>query len=70
MSKLIKWTVILISFFIVLWALWNLERWAGEWKDLFFYLDDWTMYVLVALIVIVLGALIKKLFITEVKVLK
>ena len=70
MGKLINWTIILISLAIVLWLLWGLERWAGEWKDLFFYQDNWLMYIFLFIMAMVVGTIIKKFFAREVVVLK
>jgi len=70
MSKLINWTIILISLVLVLWFLWGLERWAGEWKDLFFYQDNWGFYIFLFIMTIVIGTIIKKIFAREVILLK
>ena len=32
-----KWALIIVTFAIIIWLLFNLEIWAREWKDLFFY---------------------------------
>jgi len=70
MNRLIRWMIILISFAIVLWALWGIERWAGEWKDLFFYQDNWLMYIFLFALALIVGTIIKKFFAREVIVLK
>ena len=45
MNKTKKWIIILITFILVLWALFAFEIWAHEWKDLFFYTDNWLLFV-------------------------
>lgn len=68
--KLTKLLLLLVSAGIVLWALFNIELWAHEWKDLFFYQDNWLFYIFLTIMAIVVGMIIKKLFIVEYKLLK
>ena len=68
--KLLNIIVLLATLLIVLWALFNLELWAKEWKDLFFYQDNWLMFGFVLVMVFAVGMIIKKLFVAEYKMLK
>ena len=43
--KITKWALIIVTFAIIIWLLFNLEIWAREWKDLFFYQDNWILFV-------------------------
>ena len=69
-NKLLNWAILLITFIIVAWLLFNIDLWAGDWKSLFFYQDNWIMYVYLAIMVTIIGAIIKKIFVIEVKALK
>jgi len=68
--KLINLVLLLVSVLIVLFVLFNIELWASEWKDLFFYQDNWLMYLFVFIMVIAVGLIIKKLYVIEFKIFK
>ncbi|MFA6399978.1 MAG: hypothetical protein WCW44_06485, partial [archaeon] len=57
--KYLKWTIIILSIILVAAIIFNLERWAGDWKDLFFYQDNWIMYIFVFAMVFALSGIIK-----------
>ena len=66
-NKLINWAILLITFIVVVWLLFNIDLWAGDWKNLFFYQDNWIMYVYLAIMVTIIGAITKKVFLIEEK---
>jgi len=43
--RLSNWIVFLASFAVLAWILITLNIWGEQWKDLFFYLDNWVMWV-------------------------
>ncbi|MFA5931445.1 MAG: hypothetical protein WC821_03985 [archaeon] len=68
--KLAKLLLFLASGVIVVWILFSIDLWAGEWKDLFFYQDNWLFYIFLAVMALIVGMIIKKLFVIEYKLLK
>lgn len=68
--KLANWIVIIISILIVAAIIFSINLWAREWKDLFFYLDDWRMWVILIVIVYLIKKILEKLLIAEVRLLK
>jgi len=68
--KLINWALLLASVLVVLFVLFNFEIWAAGWKDLFFYQDNWLMYLFLTIMVIAIGLIIKKLYVIEFKIFK
>jgi len=68
--KLISWTIIILSILLVAALFFSIDLWAGEWKDLFFYLEDWRMWVIIFVFVYLVKEIIQRLLIAEVKVLK
>jgi len=70
MNKTIKWIIILITFIVLVWALFSLELWATEWKDLFFYMDNWLLYVGLFIFIIVAKKIGTWVLTTEVRTLK
>ena len=68
--KLASWIVIIVSILAVAWLSISIDSWAGEWKSLFFYLDDWKMWVIVIVIVWLIKSLAEWFLKMEVRVLK
>lgn len=68
--KIINWIVIIASILIVAGILFSLERWAGEWKNLFFYQDNWIMLLFLIIMVFAISGIIKWFLKAEVKILK
>ena len=70
MNKTIKWIIILITFIAVLWVLFGFEIWAAEWKDLFFYMDNWLLYVGLFIFIMLAKKIGSMVITTEMKMLK
>ena len=70
MNKTKKWIIILITFIIILWALFAFEIWAAEWKDLFFYMDNWLLFVGLFIFLMIAKKIGSWAITTEMKVLK
>ena len=70
MNKTIKWIIILITFIVILWALFGLELWATEWKDLFFYMDNWLLFVGLFIFIMIAKKIGAWAITTEMKTLK
>lgn len=68
--KLTKWILILATFAIIIWLLFGLELWSKEWKDLFFYMDNWTLFIAIIIFVLVAKKIASWVLTTEIKVLK
>ncbi|VVB75595.1 Uncharacterised protein [uncultured archaeon] len=68
--KLFSWLVIIISILAVAYLFFTIDLWAGQWKDLFFYLDDWRMWIVVFFIVWLIKKVVEWVLITEVRLLK
>ena len=68
--KLAKLLLFLATGAIVVWVLFSIDLWAGEWKDLFFYQDNWLFYIFLIIMVMAVGLIIKKLLIVEYRLLK
>lgn len=68
--KIKKWIIILATFAIIIWLLFELQIWAKEWKDLFFYMDNWLLFVGLFIFVMVAKKIASWLLTTEMKVLK
>jgi uncharacterized membrane protein YcjF (UPF0283 family) len=68
--KPFSWITIIILLSATLWLLFNIELWAKEWRDMFFYQDNWIMLTFVIIMVIAIGMIIKILFRESFKVLK
>ena len=56
--KPLGWGILIITILVVAALSFYLDLWAGEWKNQFFYLDNWWMWVVVVAAVWV----IKKIF--------
>jgi hypothetical protein len=70
MNKTIKWIIILLTFIVIIWVLFGLELWAGEWKDLFFYMDNWLLFVGLFIFVMVAKKIATWVLQTEIRTLK
>jgi len=70
MNKTTKWIIILITFIAILWVLFGLELWAREWRDLFFYMDNWLLFVGLFIFVMVAKKIGSWVLQTEMKTLK
>lgn len=68
--KLAKWTLLIVGFFLALWLLWQIELWSKEWKDLFFYQDNWIMFIFLVIMCFAVGMIIKKFYANSFKKLK
>ncbi|MFA6268745.1 MAG: hypothetical protein WCW13_05255 [archaeon] len=68
--KLTKWIFIIFSILIVAWALFSIDKWASDWKGLFFYQDNWIFYGFVVVMVFAVSGIIQWILKTEVKILK
>jgi hypothetical protein len=68
--KLVNWAILIVTFLAVIWVLFQIELWAHDWKDLFFYQDNWLMYVFLLIMVLAVGMIIKKLYKIEFHYLK
>jgi len=68
--KIINFALLIASFIAVLWILFSIDLWSGEWKNLFFYQDNWIMFLFLLIMAFVVGAIIKKIFVIEFKALK
>ena len=65
-----SWLIIIITLLGVAALTISIDKWAGEWKDLFFYLDNWWMWVVVFAAVWVVKKLLEWFLKAEVRVLK
>ncbi len=70
MNTTTKWILILITFIILAWALFGLELWAKEWKDLFFYMDNWLLFVGLLIFVMIAKKIAEIVLKAEVRTLK
>ena len=70
MSKTIKWIIILGTFIVILWILFGFELWAHEWKDLFFYMDNWLLFVGLFIFIMLAKKIGSMVITTEMKMLK
>ena len=70
MSKTIKWIIILLTFIVILWILFGFEIWAAEWKDLFFYMDNWLLFIGLFIFIILAKKIGSMVITTEMKILK
>lgn len=68
--KIINFAILIASFIGVLWILFNIDLWSSEWKNLFFYQDNWVMFLFLLIMAFVVGMIIKKIFVIEFKALK
>ncbi|MFA5125371.1 MAG: hypothetical protein WC462_00005 [archaeon] len=68
--KIINFILIVVSLITVLWLLFNIELWSHDWKALFFYQDNWVMFLFLLIIAFAVGMIIKKIFVIEFKALK
>ena len=68
--KVLKWTILIVSLILVLVLLISIDNWAADWKNLFFYIDDWTSWIFVGLLVMSVTGIIRLLFHYENKLLK
>ncbi len=68
--RLTGWIIFLISLAIVAWIIIMLNAWASEWRNLFFYLDDWRMYAVVFVLIYVINYFLRKFLLLETRILK
>ncbi|MGI6589863.1 MAG: hypothetical protein ACOX1V_04355 [Candidatus Iainarchaeum sp.] len=68
--KITKWALIIVTFAIIIWLLFNLEIWAREWKDLFFYQDNWILFVALFVFLVVAKKIASWVLVTQLKVMK
>ncbi|MEI7961169.1 MAG: hypothetical protein WCI04_02435 [archaeon] len=68
--KATSWLIIIISILLVAAISFSIDLWAGEWKDLFFYLDDWRMWIVIFVTIWVVKKILEWALKTEVRVLK
>ncbi|HPM85741.1 MAG: hypothetical protein PHY04_02215 [Candidatus ainarchaeum sp.] len=68
--KITKWIIILITFGVIIWLLFGLEIWAKEWKDLFFYYDNWILFIGLIIFAIIAKKIASWVLTTELKVIK
>ena len=62
--------IIIVTFAIIIWLLFNLEIWAREWKDLFFYQDNWILFVALFVFLVVAKKIASWVLVTQLKVMK
>jgi len=67
MNKTTKWIIVLVTFIVIIWALFGLELWAGEWKDFFFYMDNWLLWVGLFIFVMVAKKIASWVIVAETK---
>jgi hypothetical protein len=60
--KLINIAIILISFAFLAYIIIAFHFWAMEYKDLFFYLDDYTSWIFAFILVASITGILKWLF--------
>ncbi len=70
MNKINKWIIILITFIVIVWALFSLELWAHEWKDFFFYMDNWLLFAGLFIFLMIAKKIASWAITTEMKVFK
>jgi len=68
--KLTSWMLIIVTIIAVAALTIRIDSWATEWKDLFFYLDRWELWVAVIVAVWVLKQIIDWVWRAEVRLLK
>jgi hypothetical protein len=68
--NIIKWLIVIITLAVIVSILFNLELWAGEWKDLFFYMDNWLLWIGLIIFVIVAKKIATWILQTEIRVMK
>ena len=67
MKTYLRLLLIGVSLLIVAYLLFSLEVWAGDFKNLFFYLNDWRSWIAVAALIYAAQGIIKWLLMEEVK---
>lgn len=65
-----SWLIIIITILLVAALSFSLDRWASGWQGLFFYLDDWRMWIVVAIAVWVIKKIFDWVWRAEVRMLK
>lgn len=68
--KPISWVMIIITILVVAVVTIKIDAWATEWKDLFFYLDKWELWIAVVVAVWVVKKIIDWTWRAEVRLLK
>ena len=68
--KATSWFIIIITLLIVAALSFSIDLWAREWKDLFFYLDDWRMWIIIFVGILVIKKILEWALKAEVRVLK
>ncbi|MCX6803621.1 MAG: hypothetical protein NTY48_03550 [Candidatus Diapherotrites archaeon] len=68
--KLKGWIILAISILIVAAATIVIDKWASEWKNLFFYMDDWRMWIILFVFIYLVKKILEKLLIVEARILK
>ena len=63
-----RWILIGITILIVGALTFAVETWAKDFKDLFFYMNDWTSWIFVGLFVAALTGIFKWILDTEVAI--
>jgi len=66
----IRAILIIGTLIFVAWITFSFQIWAGEYKDLFFYLNDWKSWVMLTVFIFALGGIFKWLLMEEVKLTK
>lgn len=68
--KLGSWMIIIITLLAVAAISFSIDLWANEWKDLFFYLDNWWMWIIIFIAVYVVKKILEWVLRAEVRVLR
>jgi hypothetical protein len=68
--KLTSWIVIIITILVVAALTVRVDAWATEWKDIFFYIDRWELWVVVVIAAWVAKEIITWAWKAEVRLLK
>lgn len=68
--KPIGWAIIIITIIVVAILTNMIDSWAKGWQNLFFYVDDWKMWVVIAFAVWLAKKFIDWTWKAEVRLLK
>ncbi len=68
--KIFKFLTLMLSLIVVLWLLFGIELYKHDWVAIFLHTDNYPMLIIVFVGALVVGMIIKKLFVIEYKLLK
>ena len=54
-----RWILLSITIVIALYFLFQLEIWGAEYKDIFFYLNDWNSYIAAFALILSVSMILK-----------